>query len=234
MKKKRNRSPSISEARVYRELKRAIISGGFKPGVSLIQEELCNQFRVSRTPVRDALNHLQAEGLVTAIPHKGVFVRELSARDIGEIYEVRILIECSAAKKAAVKIDRKELRHILGEVLRLQQKNGASFNSVQRTGSKLHRLVVANSGNSMMSEILNRIWAPIEISRIPFRDSHERIEQINREHVEIIEALLKGDGEMASDLMKTHLARSREAHLELLLTPIVAQDFRRLCRLRQY
>ena len=128
-------------------------------------------------------------------------------------------------KKAAVKIDRKELRHILGEVLRLQQKNGASFNSVQRTGSKLHRLVVANSGNSMMSEILNRIWAPIEISRIPFRDSHERIEQINREHVEIIEALLKGDGEMASDLMKTHLALSREAHLGLLLSPIVAQNF---------
>lgn len=216
---KRNRSPSISEARVYRELKTAILSGTFEPRASLIQEDLCQRFRVSRTPVRDALNHLQAEGLVVAIPNKGVYVRTLSSKEIYEIYGIRILLEGAAAKSAAAKADKRRLDEILKEVLSLQQKKEQmSFESVRRTGSKLHQLIMANSGNGMMKEILDRIWALIEISRVPIRNSNERLEQINFEHVEMIEALLKQDGEMAGDLMKTHLERSREAHIRLLFT----------------
>ena len=223
---KRNRSPSISEARVYRELKTAILSGTFESGAPLIQKDLCQQFRISRTPVRDALNHLQAEGLVVAIPNKGVFVRTLSSKEIYEIYGIRILLEGAAAKSAAAKADKRRLKQILKEVSELQQKKEQmTFESVRQTGSKLHHLIMANSGNEMMKEILDRIWAPIEISRVPIRNSHERLEQINFEHVEIVEALLKQDGEMAGDLMKTHLERSREAHIRLLLTtPVPAED----------
>ena len=223
---KRKRSPSINEARVYRELRTAILSGAFEPRAPLIQKDLCQRFRVSRTPVRDALNHLQAEGLVVAIPNKGVFVRTLSSKEIYEIYGIRILLEGTAAKSAAGRAEKRRLNQILKEVSLLQkEKERMSFESVRQTGSKLHQLIMANSGNGMMKEILDRIWAPIEISRVPFRDSRERIDQINLEHVEIIEALLKQDGEMAGDLMKAHLERSREAHMQLLVTtPVTAQD----------
>ena len=222
---KRNRSPSISEARVYRELKTAILSGTFESGAPLIQKDLCQQFRISRTPVRDALNHLQAEGLVVAIPNKGVFVRTLSSKEIYEIYGIRILLEGAAAKSAATKADKRRLKQILKEVSQLQQKKEQmTFESVRQTGSNLHHLIMANSGNEMMKEILDRIWAPIEISRVPIRNSHERLEQINFEHIEITEALLKQDGEMAGDLMKTHLERSREAHIRLLLVTSVPTE----------
>jgi len=217
IKRKWLRSPSIGEARVYRELKTAITSGLLKPGSLLIQEELCRQFRVSRTPIRDALTHLQAEGLVVALPNKGVVVRELSAKDVYDLYEVRLLLESAAARAAAGKANQEELKAILAEVLPLTQRRNLSFEWVRKTGSKLHRLIVAFSGNRIMRDILDRIGALIDLSRIPFRESSDRLEQINREHIEMIQALLKGDGELAADLMRTHLSLSREAHLKLLM-----------------
>ena len=87
MAKKKERAPSIAEARVYRELKTAITGGQYRAGSVLVQEELCRQFKASRTPVRDALTHLQAEGLVVAMPNKGVVVRDFSPKDVYDIYE---------------------------------------------------------------------------------------------------------------------------------------------------
>src|SRR5574341_1376588 len=95
---KKPRAPSIAKARVYRALKSAITARQFRAGSVLVQEELCKQFRASRTPVRDALTHLQAEGLVLAMPNKGVVVRDFSPKDVNDIYEVRALLESAAAK----------------------------------------------------------------------------------------------------------------------------------------
>lgn len=217
MTRKRERAPSIAEARVYRGLKKAITSGFFRPGSVLVQEDLCRQFRASRTPIRDALTHLQAEGLVVAMPNKGVFVRELSPKDVQDIYETRLLLESAAAKDAAGRIDSNELKKILERMVQLEKKQDFSFESVREIGSRFHRLIVVSSGNRIMTEILDRMEALIEVSRIPFKESLERLEQINQEHVDIVQALLRGDRDMAGDLMKTHIALTREAHLKILM-----------------
>jgi DNA-binding GntR family transcriptional regulator len=78
-------------------------------------------------------------------------------------------------------------------------------------------LIIDASGNVIMKEILNRMETLIEVSRIPFRQARERLEKINREHIEITQALIKGDGELAARLMEHHLALTREAHLQILL-----------------
>jgi DNA-binding GntR family transcriptional regulator len=216
----KKRSPSIAEARVYRELKERIMSGLFKPSSLLIQEDLCRQLRVSRTPIRDALTHLQAEGLVVAMPNKGVFVRELSQKEVHDIYQIRILLETAAAKDAALKASRQELKAVLAEVLKLKQRKNLSFEAVRKVGARLHRLIVVSSANRMMQEILDRMDALIEVTRIPFRESSERLKQINEEHIEIIRALLRGNGEMAAELMETHITLTREAHLKILMGPM--------------
>lgn len=217
MTRKRERAPSIAEARVYRELKKAITAGFFRPGSVLVQEDLCRQFRASRTPIRDALTHLQAEGLVVAMPNKGVFVRELSPKDVQDIYETRLLLESAAAKDAAGRIDSNELKKILERMVQLGKKQGFSFESVREIGSRFHRLIVVSSGNRIMTEILDRMEALIEVSRIPFKESLERLEQINREHIDMVQALLRGDRDMSGDLMKTHISLTREAHLKMLM-----------------
>lgn len=215
--KKKRRAPSIAEARVYRELKSAIMGGLFQPGSVLVQEELCEQFRASRTPVRDALTHLQAEGLVLAMPNKGVVVREFSPKDVHDIYEIRALLESAAAKDAAGRVPRAELEAIIAKASKLNAKRDFSFSLVKQLGTEMHRLIIATAGNLIMKDLLNRMETLIEMSRIPFRGALERLEEINREHIEIAQALLKGEGETAADLMKKHLFRTKEAHLKILM-----------------
>jgi len=217
MAKKKQRSPSIVEARVYRGLKTAIMAGGFKPGAVLVQEELCKQFRASRTPIRDALTHLQAEGLVVAIPNKGVVVRDFSPKDVHDIYEIRALLESAAVQDAAGKIPKASLEAIINKASALSSEKNFAFDQVKELGTELHRLIIDASGNLIMQDLLNRMETLIEISRIPFRQAHERLKEINQEHIDIARALLKGDGDSAAELMRNHFILTKEAHLKILL-----------------
>ena len=215
--KKNLRAPSIAEARVYRELKSAITGGLFQPGSVLVQEELCEKFRASRTPVRDALTHLQAEGLVVAIPNKGVVVRDFSPKDVHDIYEIRALLESAAARDAAGRLRREELEAIIKKASSLNGKRDFSFDLVRDLGSELHHLIIAAAGNRIMKDILDRMDTLIEVSRIPLRGAAGRLRQINQEHIKIAQALLAADGELAADLMKKHFFLTKEAHLKILL-----------------
>jgi DNA-binding GntR family transcriptional regulator len=215
--RKKSRAPSIAEARVYRELKSAITSGQFRPGAVLVQEELCRQFHASRTPVRDALTHLQAEGLVIAMPNKGVLVRDFSPKDVHDIYEIRALLESAAAKDAAGRIPKASLEAIINRASALSAKKHFAFDPVKDLGTDLHRLIIDAAGNLIMTDLLKRMETLIEVSRIPFRQAHERLEEINREHIEIAKALMKNDGATAAELMKHHFIRTKEAHLRILL-----------------
>jgi DNA-binding GntR family transcriptional regulator len=217
LEKKRRRAPSIAEARVYRALKKAITAGQFSPGSVLVQEELCREFGSSRTPIRDALTHLQAEGLIIALPNKGVFVRELSPKDVQDIYDTRLVLESAAVKEAAGRVRLEDLKTLLVKMTQLQKQRDFTFESVRSVGGAFHRLIVVSSGNRMMKDILDRMEALIEVSRIPFKESVERLEQIHQEHINMVQALMRRDGEMAADLMKTHVSLTREAHLKILM-----------------
>ena len=131
MAKKKERAPSIAEARVYRELKTAITGGQYRAGSVLVQEELCRQFKASRTPVRDALTHLQAEGLVVAMPNKGVVVRDFSPKDVYDIYEIRALLESAAAQDAVGRIPKASLKAIIDKASALSSKRNFAFDDVK-------------------------------------------------------------------------------------------------------
>ena len=217
MMKKKRRAPSIAEARVYRELKLAITSGGYRAGSVLVQEELCRQFKASRTPVRDALTHLQAEGLVVAMPNKGVVVRDFSPKDVHDIYEIRALLESAAAQDAAGRIPQADLDGVVSKASALSAKKNFDFDRVKDLGTELHRLIIEASGNLIMKDLLERMETLIEVSRIPFRQAHQRLEEINQEHIDIARALMGGDGDLAAELMKKHFISTKEAHLKILL-----------------
>ena len=88
---------------------------------------------------------------------------------------------------------------------------------MKELGTELHRLIIEASGNLIMQDLLNRMETLIEVSRIPFRQAHERLKEINQEHIDIAKALLKGDGDSAAELMKNHFVLTKEAHLKILL-----------------
>src|SRR5215510_2814010 len=81
-------------------LRTALHQGRWSPGTALRQEELAAEFGVSRIPVREALNKLQAEGLVVVEPNRGAFVASLSVADVHEVFDLRVLLECDALRHA--------------------------------------------------------------------------------------------------------------------------------------
>ncbi|MCI0621474.1 MAG: GntR family transcriptional regulator [Acidobacteria bacterium] len=86
---------------IYEELKKEIVLGKVKPGESLLEIELSKRFDISRAPIREACIHLHNEGFLNATPYKGYTVSEISMEEVKELYQVRLIIECSAAEMAA-------------------------------------------------------------------------------------------------------------------------------------
>ena len=132
-------------------------------------------------------------------------------------YEIRALLESAAAQDAAGKIPKASLEAIINKASALNAKKNFAFDQVKELGTELHRLIIDASGNLIMQDLLNRMETLIEISRIPFRQAHERLKEINQEHIDIARALLKGDGDSAAELMRNHFILTKEAHLKILL-----------------
>src|SRR5271170_4372352 len=86
---------------VYQQLKAAILTGVFRPGQTLRQEDVAKQLGVSRGPLREALPKLEAEGMIISMPHRGCAVVSLAPSEIAEIFELRAMLESSLAKAAA-------------------------------------------------------------------------------------------------------------------------------------
>jgi DNA-binding GntR family transcriptional regulator len=151
------------------------------------------------------------------MPNKGVVVRDFSPKDVHDIYEIRALLESAAVQDAAGGIPRTSLTAIIDKASAISSKRNFAFDDVKELGTELHRLIIEASGNLIMQDLLNRMETLIEVSRIPFRQAHERLKEINQEHIDIAKALLKGDGDSAAELMKNHFALTKEAHLKILL-----------------
>jgi DNA-binding GntR family transcriptional regulator len=151
------------------------------------------------------------------MPNKGVVVRDFTPKDVHDIYEIRALLESAAAKQAAGRIAKAELEVIIAKTSVLSAKKNFAFDKVKELGTELHRLIIDAAGNLIMTDLLNRMETLIEVSRIPFRQAHSRLAEINQEHIDIARALLKGDGDQAAELMQQHFILTKEAHLTILL-----------------
>src|SRR5688572_32659560 len=97
--------PDTEAVRLYRTLKREILSAAIAPGQPLAETELARQLGASRTPLREALIRLEADGLVRIEPRRGAFVQQLTVSDFLEINELRLVLEPYAARAAASRID---------------------------------------------------------------------------------------------------------------------------------
>lgn len=95
---------------IFETLRKAIVSGDIKPGERLMEVSLANQMGVSRTPVREAIRRLEAEGLVTMTPRKGTHVSELSVKDIMDVLEVRTVLDKLATELAAKRMQPAQLK----------------------------------------------------------------------------------------------------------------------------
>jgi len=198
--------------RVYNDLKQEIITLRLAPGHPLKEQDLAARFKVSRTPVREALKTLSHEGLVEIIPQKGAFVAQLDFIVIREIYQLREALEGLAARLAAPRIDMQELDRI--EAL---LKSSKDVDEVEKAGRELHELIIQTAGNKRLSEMVKILRSQmIRIHYFTMRIPR-RTQKSLQEHKEIISALRKKEKNLAEKVIKKHLRSSMESTLRAIV-----------------
>lgn len=188
-----------------------IVEGRLAAGEWINETELCQQLKISRTPLREALKVLSAEGLVELVPRRGAHVAQLSVREIVDLFEALGGIEGLAAEMAANRMSEADLEKLRQLQLCIEQRRRANERlEYFHENHELHEAIVRFSGNSALVDIHARLIARVRRARYQAILSELRWSEAVEEHANILAALEKRDARRAGDLMRQHVARTGE------------------------
>jgi DNA-binding GntR family transcriptional regulator len=191
-------------------IRQAILDGRYEPGSRLKEEELAGELGISRTPVREALLMLQAEGLVVTTPNRGAVVRAHDVEDIHDLYQLRALLEGYAARLAAAKVTDDAI-HLLRESCdRFDAVADRDVRELVKENLWFHNAIHAAAGSDRLGWMLQRV---IELplvykSYIWYSPDQKRISA--HYHRQITNALSVGDAERAELVMREHVFEARD------------------------
>jgi DNA-binding GntR family transcriptional regulator len=197
---------------LFKHLRHLIISGQFEPGQKLVEEDLAARFKVSRTPVREAIRKLEIEGLVQYQPRRGVVVTGFSAEDIDEIYATREVLEGLAARLAAAHATEGEVQE-LGRHLD-QMNRAAAQGDVERSAqihTRFNGLLYRMGRNRRLLAMLTQLSEYIEHGKLVSLGRAGRAHEIRAEHEAMFEAIARRDPDAAEQAARLHVANARRA-----------------------
>ncbi len=198
---------------VAESLRTAILVGHIKPGERIKEQELTNLLNVSSSPVREALIHLEAEGLLTRIPHAGARVTETDVRDARELYLIQSLLQDSAVQICTPKLleaDIHEAEHLNKEMGRILQLEG-KVDELRVLNYKFHMIVCGINVYPWLTRVISSLW--IRFQRTIW-DDPKVAKSIVLQHKKILEAIKVRDSVLAGSLMRKHTEESLKALLE--------------------
>lgn len=181
---------------VLQELRNGLASGALMPGQQLVQEDLAEEFGVSRVPIRESLKILEGEGHVTYHPNRGYFVTELSAADLSELYRIREILEAEALTRAVAEVSDADLIDI-EEILKEVNTAAAigDIDGLTRANRAFHLSIIELCGMNRLNRLIRQLWDASDIYRtVYFREASNR-ERIFAEHQDIFAALKARDAQ---------------------------------------
>lgn len=208
---------SVSDI-VYSNLRNMIFSQDLKNGDRLIESNIAEEMNVSRTPVREAIKKLEAEGLLEYKPRRGAIVKGISREDIIEIYSIRKAIEVLAVEYSVDNITSEELEN-LRELSNRSKKHAEAgetelFNKVLK---EFNQLLIETSRKPRLIRLIDIHLDYLERFRLANRGQINRRKEAIEEHDEIIEAISKKDKEEARNAVINHLNNAQKAYLDVVL-----------------
>lgn len=212
---------------IYRQMKDMILSFALYPGARVTENELAARFGVSRTPVREALQRLAAEGYLTIRPKQGCFVREIDIETINQYYEVRIALEMRALDLACVSMPDAQIKKLLAAWdLAQAPKQPPPVETMVARDEGFHMALAAGGGNGVLAGFLKDVNEHIHIvRRLDFTEA-VRIDHTYAEHHDIAQRLLERDVDAAKALMLRHIRKSAEVAKAITLTQLAQQRIR--------
>lgn len=213
---KREMTRSLAQ-KCYEVLRKRIITCELAPGTVVSEKELVDLLRVSRTPVREALSRLQQERLVEVLPKRGIFISTLSVQDVIDLFAVREVVEPFAARLATPNIPATTIEELRTSYVNALEHPAEIEEHVQ--GDRYFHLLVAEyARNSYLRDIITTIYD--QNSRIRFislkRDRERELEAI-KEHLALLDEIIKGSPQGAERAMRRHIACARAAALKALM-----------------
>lgn len=202
---------------VYTALRQAILDREFDPGEPLTEGDLSRRFKVSRTPVREALAKLERDHLVRVVPKKGAFVRTMSHDEIRDLYQVREVLEALATRLAGPHLERGELEDFEARFRELKARGPrAAYLDVRRLGEEFHRFLLKRAENTTLIEVLEQMRERVRSVWTMSIVAPRRVPSLIREHLAIIDALKRTEFRHAERLMTQHIQRVRDAIFRLV------------------
>lgn len=207
--------PKSNGQPVYDVLRESILRGDFPPGMHLVEAQLAQSLKVSRTPVRAALARLEGDGLVETAVNRGAFVSRWTDADFEEVYALRARLEPYASRLAADRVSDAELDRLdalAHEMIRLLDENAEGWaDRCVTLNSELHSSILAASGSPRLISIVTGLTELPVVRRAISLYPRALLRRNFEQHLQILQALRQGDGDWAESLMTAHIMGGRQA-----------------------
>ena len=197
-------------SKIFILLRDRILYESYKCGDKLNELTLAKELKISRTPIREALKQLELEGLVESIPNKGVYVKGFSPRDIDDMFEIRLSLEGLAVSFAIDRMDEVHLAKIkeVFELLEFYTTKG-DFDTVNDFNILFHESIYQATQSTYFEQILKDIHYYVSVTSRHSIARPERLESSLVEHRAILEAIIDGDKDEATERIQRHIRKTQ-------------------------
>jgi DNA-binding GntR family transcriptional regulator len=201
----------------YRHIRSMILSGALPPGSQIREEQLAESCGVSRTPVRDALRRLEAELFIRRTESQRSFVSDWSVDDMEEAFALRTMLECHAARRAAMRISPEQIQQLTFHNQQILAAVDCAKPDVPRFlehNRHFHDIIVTAAASDRLASMLAQIIEQPVVVRTALHYNSESLNRSHSEHEELLAAFERGDGDWAQSVMTSHIRRAFHAYAD--------------------
>lgn len=203
----------MNGSEIYHRLIGLIEERTLKPGDRLREADLAEEFGVSRTPIREGLKRLEAQGLAVHEPNRGMVIPTLDHNQVNEVYFMREVLEGTAAGLAAKHASQPEIE-ILQDLVDADRKRIADPDSLVRSNREFHRRLCLASHNRYLVDQIDQLRLSLILMAGTTLDTPERREAAVEEHAAIVRAIADGDSEAAEAAARLHIFHAHKTRLQ--------------------
>jgi DNA-binding GntR family transcriptional regulator len=213
-------SPQTLREIVQERLREAIIEGHFEPGERLIERPLCDQLGVSRTVIRETIRYLEAEGLVEILTNKGPIVATMNWEHAQQIYDIRLLLETSAAVDCAKKTSTELAKHLNLALIELESAFvEGTPKALFKATTGFYKVIFEEAGHLIAWEIVQRLNGRISRLRVMTLSTSDRHVSGHTHMKAICNAIINGDVKATRAAVEAHLKDASSIAKRLIATP---------------
>lgn len=195
---------------IYKNIKKEIYDLKFEENFVITEKKLAEKYKVSKSPVREALHKLKLDGLVEVLPHKGYYIISISVDDLKDIFQARLVLEVGAVEIATHVATLDEITK-LKEIVNISKETitSKSFIKYSELNYQFHLLIAKATKNKLIENIIEGLL--LKLRRALYRDlQNVDFKNMKKQHLKIIDAIEKKDVSLAKKIMKKHLLDAKK------------------------